>query len=133
MKTRAGDKYSLVFGTRMDDDDRPPSPPPPAFPSGVLVRLYVGGIPADVTEQELTARFTSFGAVTACETIAAREGFPPPSAAVSSSSVQHEAAGQLNRGFAYINLQPKDDHSVSKCLSLVSIRIRIYPLLWLHP
>lgn len=74
------------------------------------VRLFVGGLPNGVTAADLTARFTPFGSVAAIEVVAAKPHDPlRPADAV---------AGGCSRGFAYVELRPKDAVSVHRCLSL---------------
>lgn len=78
----------------------------------MVVRLYVGGLPADTTADLLAQRFKPFGDVLGCEIVTEKPGWIPK---------QPVPAGQPAgcRGFAYLNLQPKDDTSVARCLSLV--------------
>ena len=71
-----------------------------------MVRLFVGGVPPDVEPPELRSRFSPFGEVRLCEYAKPKpEGYPgfPP----------------VRRGFAYIELEPKDEAAISKCLSVV--------------
>ncbi len=72
-----------------------------------MVRLYVGGLPADIKQPELTARFTPFGQVAGCEVVPAK-GL--------------DATPGCCRGFAYVDLTPKDEQALSRCLSLVRSR-----------
>lgn len=72
-----------------------------------MVRLYVGGLPQDIKKEDVAARFVSFGTVGACEL---------------SLPKNIEPAGRSTatcRGFAYVELQPKDEVSLARCLSLV--------------
>lgn len=70
-----------------------------------MVRLFVGGLPPGITQDEVRGRFVSFGAVSSCEVIPAK-GAPV-------------TQPQQCRGFAYVDLDPKDDAALHKCLSLV--------------
>jgi hypothetical protein len=96
------------------------------------VRLFVGGLPGDVTEPLLSSRFTPFGHVVACEIVAPKQsvvmmaqaaGLQPAQPRLSGPSTSTDAAPgspELScRGFAYVQLKPKDDASVGRCLSLV--------------
>ena len=69
-----------------------------------MVRLFIGGVPADVEPPELQSRFSPFGMVRLCEYARPKgiPGFPP-----------------IRRGFAHIELQPKDEAAIAKCLSVV--------------
>ncbi len=84
-----------------------------------MVRLFVGGIPSDVTAAELTQRFTPFGQVAACELVPSKDTAAAPQ---QQEAHQHGAQQQPLfppcRGFAYLELQPKDDVSLGRCLSL---------------
>ena len=68
------------------------------------IRLYVGGLPSQITAKQLEGRFASFGKVSAINVI--------PSKA--------QSADLSCRGFAYVEFCPKDDQSLQRCLSLVS-------------
>jgi RNA recognition motif-containing protein len=68
------------------------------------MRLYVGGLPPDVREEELRARFTPFGVVTSCEIMPSKDP---------------QAPSGVSRGMAYVELTPKDETSIARCLSLV--------------
>ena len=71
-----------------------------------MVRLFVGGIPPNVSSVELEQRFATFGIVLSCKYAAPKpQGSPefPP----------------IPRGFAHVELEPKDDAAVAKCLSMV--------------
>jgi len=71
------------------------------------MRLYVGGLPTDITARDVEGRFASFGSVAGCEVVPAK-GL--------------DAADGACRGFAYVDFTPKDDASLARCLSLVSGR-----------
>lgn len=81
-----------------------------------MVRLYVGGLPPDIKPNELSARFTPFGKVESCELIPPKSGWL-------------FTANDNCRGFAYVELTPKDEVSLSRCLSLVSMK---FSMLYLH-
>jgi RNA recognition motif-containing protein len=70
----------------------------------MTARLYVGGLPPDISAADVIGRFTTFGNVSSCELV--------PSKGL-------QGAPGTCRGFAYVDLQPKDDHAVARCLSLV--------------
>ena len=71
------------------------------------VRLYIGGLPFEITSKQLEGRFASFGRVSAVDLV---------------PSKQHGSASGC-RGFAYVDFCPKDDQSLHRCLSLVRDRI----------
>ena len=75
-----------------------------------MVRLYVGGLVADVTAEQLAERFRYFGSVTACDV-------RPPKASHTSRSPSIDNCG----GFGYIDLEPADDAALRRCLSTVSL------------
>lgn len=66
----------------------------------------MGGLPPEINEEVLSGRFKPFGEVTSCEII-------PVKGPQSSQQLQGAC-----RGFAYVNLEPKDDASLSRCLSM---------------
>ncbi len=72
------------------------------------VRLYVGGLPADITAEAIAQRFAPFGKVISSELVPAK-----------CSGIGIASQPGTCRGFAYVSLQPKDATSVSRCLSLV--------------
>ncbi|GAQ83424.1 protein with RRM/RBD/RNP motifs [Klebsormidium nitens] len=84
----------------------PPTPTQPTgpHPSGATavgrIRLFVGGLPADVTPEELQARFQPFGKVVGSEIVP-----------------QKEDAGTC-RGFGYVDLEPVSEASLSKCFAV---------------
>ncbi|KAL4426371.1 hypothetical protein ABPG77_004665 [Micractinium sp. CCAP 211/92] len=65
------------------------------------VRLYVGGLPPDVTEEQLRARFTPFGAVSAC-------CIAPPKV---------YGGASFPRNFGHVELEPRDEASLRRCIS----------------
>ena len=73
-----------------------------------MVRLFVGGLAEDITSNELSQRFNPFGVVENCEVIPPKDNdtFRGPTAQC--------------RGFGYLDLEPKDDASLRKCLSVVN-------------
>lgn len=68
------------------------------------MRLYVGGLPPDITARDLEGRFRPFGAVASCEIVPSKGPAADPGAC---------------RGFAYVSFEPKDDAALARCLSLV--------------
>lgn len=79
----------------------------PAFSSrssGAMapVRLWLGGLPEGCTAEELAARFTPFGAVTACSLAAPKlYGQDTP----------------FERHFGHVELEPKDEASLRRAIS----------------
>ena len=73
------------------------------------VRLYVGGLPPEVQQHELSLRFAPFGQVQSVELAQPKE-LPLPGGATL----------RLPRGFAHVEIEPKEDSSVQRCLSAVS-------------
>jgi RNA recognition motif-containing protein len=70
-----------------------------------MVRLFLGGLPPDVTPAELSARFLPFGVVQDCD-------LPQPKPRLS----LEPSAASKPRGFAYLELEPKDNATLQKCL-----------------
>ena len=70
--------------------------------SDASVRLYIGGLPGDITSKQLAGRFASFGSLSAVELVPRK---------------QSPAEGC--RGFAYVDFTPNDDQALHRCLSLV--------------
>ena len=68
------------------------------------IRLFVGGLPANVTAQQLAGRFASFG------TLAALDLVPD----------KLDSGTARCRGFAYIDFLPQNDQALHRCISLVS-------------
>lgn len=66
------------------------------------VRLFIGGLPGDITSKQLHGRFASFGSLSAVELVPSKH-FPADAC----------------RGFAYVDFTPKDDQALHRCLSLV--------------
>lgn len=109
-----------------------------------MVRLFVGGLDDGVTEALLSSRFTSFGQVTACDVILRKDGDPryqlesrvpagagqpntpraadtgPEASGKPSAEKVPPAENRGCRGFAYVDLEPKDEAALHRCLSLVS-------------
>ena len=75
-----------------------------------MVRLYVGGLPADVTAEQLAERFAPFGRVEGADLAAPQAD---GCAALKDASC---------RGFGYVELEPKDEAALRRCLSTVSKR-----------
>ncbi len=71
--------------------------------SEATVRLYVGGLPGDITPKQLEGRFASFGTVSNTKLVLSKQQSTSPGC----------------RGFAYVDFCPKDDQSLHRCLSLV--------------
>lgn len=65
------------------------------------VRLYVGGLPPDVSEEQLRARFTPFGAVSSCS-------LAPPKV---------YGGASFPRNFGHVELEPKDEAALRRCIS----------------
>lgn len=88
----------------------PAAPPTPAQRTGPRsgttaterIRLFVGGLPADVTAEELQMRFQPFGKVIGSEIVPQKED------------------GANCRGFGYVDLEPVSEASLSKCFAVVS-------------
>ena len=72
-----------------------------------MVRLYVGGLPADVTAEQLAERFAPFGRVEGADLAAPQTD---GCAALKDASC---------RGFGYVELDPKDEAALRRCLSTV--------------
>ena len=80
------------------------------------VRLWLSGLPGTVSSSQVGQRFESFGKVESVELIPEKNG------TMSASSPL-----QPCRGFAYVQLSPKDEASLRRCISMVS------PIHWLLP
>lgn len=95
-----------------------------------MVRIFVGGLDGDVTQELLSTRFTSFGRVTACSIILRKEAdpllqLPTGPANKSSGAICNKWARNTSqrstpgcRGFAYVDFEPKDAAALHRCLSL---------------
>jgi hypothetical protein len=70
-------------------------------PAPQSVRLFVGGLPADITVAELQSRFKPFGTILGMEVVP-----------------QKDAKGTC-RGFAYVDLDPISEASLHKCFTVV--------------
>ena len=79
-----------------------------------MVRLFVGGLAEDITSQELSQPFCHFGVVENCEVI------PPKENDTFRGCTAH------CRGFGYLDLEPKDEASLRKCLSVVFTYSSLY-------
>ena len=68
-------------------------------------RIYIGGLTPDISSNDVSGRFQPFGEVLDVQIVKAKKelGADPNSC----------------RGFAYVTLQPKDEASLSRMLSLV--------------
>lgn len=73
------------------------------------MRLYVGGLPPDITPRDVEGRFAPFGAVAGVE-LAPAKGI----------QLDELPRGSC-RGFAHVDFEPKDVAALARCLSLVSI------------
>jgi RNA recognition motif-containing protein len=71
-------------------------------------RIYIGGLTPDISQNDVAGRFKPFGQVLSCEIIKAKAS---------------DADLNSCRGFAYVNMQPKDEASLARMLSLVSCRV----------
>jgi hypothetical protein len=72
-----------------------------------MVRLYVGGLPPDVSAEQLAQRFAPFGRVEGAD-------LALPQAAGAGAAPQPGC-----RGFGYVELEPQDDAALRRCLSTV--------------
>lgn len=77
------------------------------------IRLFIGGLPENVSAQQLAGRFTSFGSVSDVVLVP--------------SKLQSGRTGC--RGFAYVAFSPKDDMALQRCLSVVSFQSIQYAVL----
>lgn len=76
------------------------------------MRLFVGGLPPGLTPEELRARFTPFGEVLDCR-------IAPPK--VYGGGASSKGAGTppatFPRDFGHVELLPKDEAALRKCIS----------------
>lgn len=79
---------------------------PVAMASDAATRLYIGGLPADITSTQLAGRFASFGSLSAVDLVPRKYG-----------------SADACRGFAYVDFIPKDDQALHRCVSLVRLEI----------
>lgn len=87
-------------------------------------RLFVGGLPHDIRPEQIAQRFQSFGTVQSVELVPEKEG-----------SVHAGPTLKQCRGFAFVQLNPKDDAALHRCISMVCIHDLQHvkcgsPLLW---
>ena len=73
-------------------------------------RLFVGGLPHDITPEQIAQRFQSFGSVQSVELVPEKEG-----------SVHAGPTLKQCRGFAFVQLRPKDDAVLHRCMSMVRL------------
>lgn len=73
-------------------------------------RLYVGGLPHDITPEQIAQRFQSFGTVQAVQLVPEKRG-----------SVTAGPMLKPCRGFAYVQFVPKDDAALHRCISMVRL------------
>ena len=66
------------------------------------IRLFIGGLPSEITSKQLAGRFASFGSLSAVELVPSK----------------HSPADGC-RGFAYVDFTQIDDQALHRCLSLV--------------
>eukprot|EP00983_Pelagomonas_calceolata_P101447 1158699-Pelagomonas_calceolata.AAC.9 len=90
-----------------------------------MVRLYVRGLPDSNTSiQDVVARFASFGQVEACELVPRKQ---PETAGISKPSLVARppwgATPVANCRFAYVEMEPKDDSSLARCLSVSRMQL----------
>ena len=86
------------------------------------MRLYVGGLPNTVSCSQISQRFESFGEVHGVELVPEKEG-----------TVRASQPLQPCRGFAYVQLNPSDEASLRRCISMVlpfflSCRARLFSI-----
>lgn len=84
-----------------------------------FIRIYVGGIPRNITKDELRQRFAPFGLVADVELIQEKDSQLP--LAMCEDTFQKGC-----RGFAYINFQPQEEKSLHKCMTLVQNVVRFF-------
>uniref|UniRef100_A0A061S076 Hsp27-ere-tata-binding protein scaffold attachment factor (Saf-b) n=1 Tax=Tetraselmis sp. GSL018 TaxID=582737 RepID=A0A061S076_9CHLO len=70
----------------------------------LTVRLYVGGLTEQTTREDVEKRFTPFGNVEQVDLMPAKISAQPSTFCC--------------RGFGYVTFKPKDERSLSRCLSL---------------
>jgi len=73
------------------------------------VRIFVGGLPPDVTKADLCQRFTSFGNVEDCQLAPAK---------IYTTLHANSKPEHFSRNFGYVTLVPKDEKSVSRAVGL---------------
>lgn len=71
-------------------------------------RLFVGGLPHDVSSEQIAQRFKPFGTVEGVELAPEKEG-----------SVTAGPILKPCRGFAFLQFTPKDDAALHRCVSMV--------------
>lgn len=86
-----------------------------------MVRLYVGGLPGDVSPAQVAQRFQPFGTIAAVELV-------PEKGVV---TAEPRRALSACRGFAYVQLTPKDAAALHRCISMVRMLARSAAMLLL--
>ncbi|GIM07483.1 hypothetical protein Vretimale_11605 [Volvox reticuliferus] len=81
----------------------------------MVVRLFLGGLPHDISAADLRSRFNPFGKVESIDIIPPKDNQITTAAVPTSTQTSN---GPTCRGFAYIELDPKDEVSIHKCLSV---------------
>eukprot|EP00850_Spirogloea_muscicola_P015093 SM000113S24049 [mRNA] locus=s113:183202:186791:- [translate_table: standard] len=84
---------------------------------GGALRLFVGGVPPDVTSAELERRFAAFGAVLGVDVVPAKRSAAGASGEAPSAAAAAATAAAECRGFAYVELVPQSDAALRKCFS----------------
>ncbi|CAI7795845.1 unnamed protein product [Closterium sp. NIES-53] len=109
--------------------------PPERDALPVRVRLFVGGLPGNVSEDEVRGRFQPFGQVNEVNVILAKSHQLLPASFAAPTSQQtnpdrlfHETSADgadrqcshvaVCRGFAYVDMVPKSAKALHQCLSL---------------
>lgn len=83
------------------------------------VRLFVGGLPGDVTPEQLAQRFQPFGSVGEVQLVPEKK---------LGADVAAGGPPKPCRGFAYVQLAATDEAALRRCLSMV----RMHGCLLLH-
>jgi RNA recognition motif-containing protein len=79
------------------------------------MRIFVGGLPPDITAADVAARFAPFGTVTACDIAPEKQA----GTATATSKAKRPPPPPPCRGFAHITFEPRDAAALARCLSLV--------------
>lgn len=84
----------------------------------MAVRLYVGGLPMHICEDDLASRFKPFGTIINVEILPAKQGHLPNVSPQELLSTFHPTRTEKFRGIAYVELEPKDATEIQKCIKL---------------
>jgi hypothetical protein len=87
-----------------------------------MTRLHVRGLPQGVTAKDVAQRFSPFGNVTVLEFVLCKHPERPqaPGASIVATPPFREDSTVHDCRFAYVELQPRDESTLARCISMVN-------------